>query len=116
MDEHVFLGVIPVDKSIAALDIEPLDGSGDAGGDDGLGRRLNFLRRRWSSSSSFVRRHRRSWRGRGGGSSSSRLRFRLLGSGFWFLFGLCHDVECRPSMESSPCAKSPAPRWSSSLK
>lgn len=34
MDENVLLGVVPVDKTITRLDIEPLNGAGDLGGDD----------------------------------------------------------------------------------
>jgi len=34
VDKHVLLGVVPVDKSISGLDIEPLNGAGDLGGDD----------------------------------------------------------------------------------
>jgi len=34
VDENVLLGVVPVDKTITRLDIEPLNGAGDLGGDD----------------------------------------------------------------------------------
>jgi len=34
VDKHVLLGVVPVDKSISGLDIEPLNGAGDLGSDD----------------------------------------------------------------------------------
>jgi len=34
VDENVLLGVVPVDKTISGLDIEPLNGAGDLGGDD----------------------------------------------------------------------------------
>lgn len=37
MDEHVFLGVVPVDEAVPRLDVEPLDGAADFGGDDLLG-------------------------------------------------------------------------------
>ena len=37
MDEDIFLGVVSVDETVSRLDIEPLDGSTDLGGDDLLG-------------------------------------------------------------------------------
>jgi len=43
MDKDVFLGVIPVDEPIAGLDVEPLDGAGDFGGNHLLGYLLHLL-------------------------------------------------------------------------
>jgi len=36
VNEHIFLGVVPVDEAVARLDVEPLDGSRHFGGNDFL--------------------------------------------------------------------------------
>jgi len=37
VDEHILLGVVPVDEAIARLNVEPLDGAAHFGGNDLLG-------------------------------------------------------------------------------
>jgi len=40
VDEHIFLGVVPVDESVPRLDVEPLHSAAHLGGDHLLGRLL----------------------------------------------------------------------------
>jgi len=37
VNKHIFFSVVPVDKAIARLDVEPLDGAAHFGGDNLLG-------------------------------------------------------------------------------